>query len=265
MIPFFRKIRKKMADDNKPIKYMRYAIGEILLVVIGILIALSINNWNELRKAKIVEQSYLIRLSTELRNDKKLLLFSRELSKIRMDQIHLLNEVILNPNLSIEEPYEIIESIEKVTWLSYLPIARIVYNDLLNSGNMSLIQSEKIRNQLAIYYGDIEGWESILSAKSAQIEFTAATAGLLSIEMLTAVENSESNDPTKSKNLELEISEKDLKKIISELSSNNDAIKWLPQIYHYHVLSDKVIDQFIVNVDSLLKLIEEELQIKTKE
>ena len=46
MIPFFRKIRKKMADDNKPLKYMRYAIGEIVLVVIGILIALQINNWN---------------------------------------------------------------------------------------------------------------------------------------------------------------------------------------------------------------------------
>ena len=39
MIPFFRKIRKKMADDNRPLKYMRYAIGEVVLVVIGILIA----------------------------------------------------------------------------------------------------------------------------------------------------------------------------------------------------------------------------------
>ncbi len=56
MIPFFRKIRKKMADDNKPLKYMRYAIGEIVLVVIGILIALSINNWNENRKAIIIEK-----------------------------------------------------------------------------------------------------------------------------------------------------------------------------------------------------------------
>jgi hypothetical protein len=43
MIPFFRRIRKKMADDNKPVKYMRYAFGEILLVVIGILIVLQIN------------------------------------------------------------------------------------------------------------------------------------------------------------------------------------------------------------------------------
>ena len=53
MIPFFRKIRKKMADDNRPLKYARYAIGEILLVVVGILIALQINNWNEGRKQKI--------------------------------------------------------------------------------------------------------------------------------------------------------------------------------------------------------------------
>ncbi len=52
MIPFFRKIRKKMADDNKPLKYMRYAVGEIALVVIGILIALQINTWNENRKAQ---------------------------------------------------------------------------------------------------------------------------------------------------------------------------------------------------------------------
>ena len=64
MIPFFRKIRKKMADDNKPMKYLRYAIGEIVLVVIGILIALSINNWNESRK-----------------NEEKLLIFFSEIQK----------------------------------------------------------------------------------------------------------------------------------------------------------------------------------------
>jgi hypothetical protein len=46
MINFFRKIRKQLAYDNKPLKYMRHAIGEIVLVVIGILIAHSINNYN---------------------------------------------------------------------------------------------------------------------------------------------------------------------------------------------------------------------------
>ncbi len=50
MINFFRKIRKQLAGDGNSLKYLRYAIGEIVLVVIGILIALQINNWNEARK-----------------------------------------------------------------------------------------------------------------------------------------------------------------------------------------------------------------------
>ena len=72
MTPFFRKIRKQFADDNKPLKYMRYAIGEIILVVIGILIALSINNWNEKRKEGIKEQTILISLKANLQENLKL-------------------------------------------------------------------------------------------------------------------------------------------------------------------------------------------------
>ena len=55
MINFFRRIRKQLADDNKPLKYARYAIGEIVLVVVGILIALQINNWNETVTSRNVE------------------------------------------------------------------------------------------------------------------------------------------------------------------------------------------------------------------
>ena len=69
MIPFFRKTRKKLADDNRPLKYMRYAIGEIALVVIGILIALSINNWNEDRKKKLKERDILIHMKRNLESD----------------------------------------------------------------------------------------------------------------------------------------------------------------------------------------------------
>jgi Family of unknown function (DUF6090) len=58
-----------MADDNKPIKYMRYAIGEIVLVVIGILIALSINNWNEGRKGLKIEMEILEGLSDDLESN----------------------------------------------------------------------------------------------------------------------------------------------------------------------------------------------------
>ena len=50
MLRFFRNIIKELAAENKVTAYLRYAIGEIILVVIGILIALQINNWNERRK-----------------------------------------------------------------------------------------------------------------------------------------------------------------------------------------------------------------------
>ena len=50
MLKFFRKIRYNYMEQNKTGKYFKYAIGEIALVVIGILIALQINNWNEARK-----------------------------------------------------------------------------------------------------------------------------------------------------------------------------------------------------------------------
>ncbi|MEN2281318.1 DUF6090 family protein [Algoriphagus sp. SE2] len=66
MIKFFRKIRQQMLTENKVSKYLVYAIGEIVLVVIGILIALQINNWNESRKSRVVEIELLKTIKTDL-------------------------------------------------------------------------------------------------------------------------------------------------------------------------------------------------------
>ena len=73
MINFFRKIRKQLADDNKPLKYMRYAIGEILLVVIGILIALQVNNWNELRKKEQAEIQLYHKIIADLNTERNVI------------------------------------------------------------------------------------------------------------------------------------------------------------------------------------------------
>ncbi len=241
-------------------KWAEYLL-EILVIIIGILGAFVLNNWSEVRKEKAIEQNYLSRLYADLQNDREILTFSKDLTEIRMSQINLLIDAIQNPDLSSEKPKQIIESIEKVTWLSYLPLSRIVYNELLNSGKMSLIQSEELRKQLAIYSAEIDHWEIILNNKVSQKEFANATAGLLSIEILTAIENSESTDPLKSShNLDIEIAPNEVKRIIQELSSNSDAVKWFPQIYHYHVLAAKVIDELKAQVEFLIEFIEDQLE-----
>ena len=69
MIKLFRNIRKKLLAEGKTTNYLKYAIGEIVLVVIGILIALQVNSWNENRKNLITERSYIKSLISDLQAD----------------------------------------------------------------------------------------------------------------------------------------------------------------------------------------------------
>src|SRR5210317_307943 len=69
MIKFFRRIRYNLMSENKTGKYFKYAIGEIVLVMIGILLALQVNNWNEGKKEAVLETYYLNRLIEDLEAD----------------------------------------------------------------------------------------------------------------------------------------------------------------------------------------------------
>ena len=84
MIKFFRHIRKRLLSENRFNKYLLYAIGEIVLVVIGILIALQINNWNESRKLaqsgkEFIKEIYK-ELNTEIANIDEILKLLRTLT-----------------------------------------------------------------------------------------------------------------------------------------------------------------------------------------
>ena len=84
MIKFFRKIRQNLLSEGKTGKYFKYAIGEIILVVIGILIALSINNWNENRK----EYNALKTLTENLNNE-----FQKNLEELETDLTRVKNSI----------------------------------------------------------------------------------------------------------------------------------------------------------------------------
>src|SRR5210317_1984903 len=106
MIKFFRKIRQQLAYDNNASKYFRYAIGEIVLVVIGILIALGINNWNENRKTKLAEKIVLNNIFENLGIDSiQFNYYEKQYKQIDNLHIELYKFGIKNENLdSISEP-----------------------------------------------------------------------------------------------------------------------------------------------------------------
>ena len=153
MINFFRKIRKKMADDNKPTKYMRYAIGEIVLVVIGILIALQINNWNEDRKQdnrkKEVTQSLILELN-------EVLSYTRDQVRMMGDRIETYSK-ILNKWETYDPKSLSKDSLKRYYWLihtssilKYNPRVGY-YNSLINSGEINLITDSLVIKLNYIY------------------------------------------------------------------------------------------------------------------
>jgi len=83
MIKFFRHIRQNLIMENKTGKYLKYAVGEIVLVVIGILIALYINNWNESKKDRKLEEDMLKEVSNSLKADKSFLEFIKKRNEIK--------------------------------------------------------------------------------------------------------------------------------------------------------------------------------------
>ncbi|MFZ9003545.1 MAG: DUF6090 family protein, partial [Robiginitalea sp.] len=84
MLRFFRQFRQRLLTDNKFSKYLLYGVGEIVLVVIGILIALQINTWNKDREDRLEERQLLIRLEKELEDDLKNIEYVRSLSEVRI-------------------------------------------------------------------------------------------------------------------------------------------------------------------------------------
>ena len=91
MIKFFRKIRQHLLRDNKMGDYLKYAVGEIVLVVIGILIALSINNWNESRKNDLKQALLVKNIIEDLRLD--FIHINKSLEQVS-NQMNLIDDLI---------------------------------------------------------------------------------------------------------------------------------------------------------------------------
>ena len=144
MINFFRKIRQRLLTENKVSKYLVYAVGEIVLVMIGILLALQVNNWNEEQKKRLEERDVLLELRRELK------LNFKELNNYHSKGEGILQKVALywdyfENDQSATNKDSIAEFVKNITYTdSYTPEFNTMYS-VVSTSRIGLIKNEELR------------------------------------------------------------------------------------------------------------------------
>lgn len=164
MIKFFRRIRQRLLSENKFSKYLLYAIGEIALVMIGILLALQVNNWNEAQKNRVVEQQLLTSLVQEFETNLDILDKTIETNtKIIESSIEIGN--FTGPSLPILNEKEFSQHmVGAFKYASKYVPNKGTYDEINNSGKLSLISDPFLRKA-------ISEWQSQLKRIEIQESF----------------------------------------------------------------------------------------------
>jgi len=158
MLTFLRKIRKSLVESGSVHKYLLYAIGEILLVMVGILLALQVNNWNEERKARRLELVTLAELRKNIDANAKEIQMQYINVSTRFNSIN----TILNAFSKQITPYDSL--IEHFGWAMVYDRINLhvgTYESFISSGS-NIIADEDLRFEISTYFdstlGDLEGY-----------------------------------------------------------------------------------------------------------
>lgn len=169
MIRFTHKIRQRLLAENRVTRYLAYALGEIVLVVIGILIALQINNYNDARKDRAKELGYLANIRTDVMAN--IAEMDRYLAT-RTEGIATANRILAHfdgkpiDDLSAFND----DQISIYSWRRYYLIDN-TYQELVNSGNFALLSNDSIKHGLL----DIESQYKKLKAEEDHFRFDSET------------------------------------------------------------------------------------------
>ena len=146
MIKFFRTIRQNLLNEGKTSKYLKYAIGEIVLVMIGILLALQVNNWNESRKERIIEKDVLNDILTNLEQNNNLI----HKSLAMLEGFDNSSDIVLEA-LSQKRSYS--DTLAKHFFAAtrsgglLFPLSSAGYESLKNEG-FNIIRSDSLKDQI---------------------------------------------------------------------------------------------------------------------
>ena len=249
MIKLFRAVRQRLLSENKFSKYMIYATGEIVLVVVGILIALSINNQNENNKNRVLEKDYLERMSLNIKADIKNIKASINNIKSRKKRSEFLLKCIEDPTLIEQRPSYFITSIEFSGYTNSPVITKNTFEEIKSSGKLSLIRNKKIKSKIGSYYAEGLSYQQYgFIYEDMQRAFLKNRMGILNSQQQIEM-SSFSND----KNYSIT----EAKAVYKRMKLKTDYIQLIPIIIHGQIRKTKNLQSHLkraIHLDSIIQI-----------
>ncbi len=165
MIKFFRKIRQNLLSEGKNVKYLKYAFGEIVLVVFGILIAIWINKWNESKDQHSSSKEYLVLVNDEIKINLEYMS-----AVLASSEKEIIDTEFFIQYLNLKDTLEISDSIvntivDRIEGSTTVKISSSAIEDFKNSGSIGAIKSKSVRKRLLL----IEAWYQTFERYNVEI------------------------------------------------------------------------------------------------
>ena len=151
MLFIFRKLRRSFFQPGKVRTYVAYAVGEIALIVVGILIALQIGEWNQARAEEKLKDSYIARLIENIQSDINGFETLTRLNELSAGLLELLMQAAENPEIVRDRPVEFMAAVNRRKHVARTSLFSDTYQDLLSTGNMRLMD-DALKNSIFSYY-----------------------------------------------------------------------------------------------------------------
>lgn len=223
---------------------------ELIIVVVGILVAFQIDRWAENIREREQELDYLARLAADLQLEHDSMTSAARSAESRIAAIRLLEQVSSEPELAKDRPNEVAIAIDKVTWRSWPHMDAFVYTELLSTGSLRLIRDEPLRRRLSNHYTAIRHYSRVGLDLEIQHHFDRLTAGILTTSELLQIEGESWNGEPVSVSQERGI------EIARALAERPEAIKLLPNIAQHHLFNQKVLEVSRQNAQEIIEHIE---------
>ena len=224
---------------------------EVVVVILGILIAFQIDGWAAHRQELALERQYLLRMQDDLRFEISRFESAIRYADARIASARLLQAALGDRSIAEAQPDKVLEAIEKVAWRSFPQINGFVYSELQSTGSLALIRSQELRQSIAEYYADIAHSGRVGLDFNLQHLFERETAGLLTLDELLDVETAAGSGAS------LAVSPDRALDIIADLGDRPAAVALLPNLAQQNLFVSKASMSFISNANDLIARIEQ--------